>query len=183
MAGFWRQWGVDLLDADAIGHRLIAAGGAKVSAVVQEWGEDFLEASGGINRQKLGALVFADAAARDTLNAILHPEIQSEVHRWADDIRASGRAGAVMIPLLFETGMSAGWDAIVCVASDEPVVLERLRGRGLSEQEARLRMASQWPAAQKMQHADYVILNNDGLVELEKQSRIIYQQVFKQGDN
>ena len=87
-----------------------------------------------------------------------------------------------VIPLLFEAGMEKEWDAVVCVASDEKTMLERLALRGLSPEEAQARIASQWPVREKSARADRVIENNGTLAELETKCRTVWKDLFEQGE-
>ena len=182
MADFWRRWGAEVLDADHVAHALIAPGGGCVEAVVQAFGERVRAAEGGVDRRVLGSIVFADAAAREKLNALLHPAVIRRMQGWAEDIRREGRIGVAVVPLLFEVGMENGWDAVIGVASREQTILERLEQRGLSPQEAQARIASQWPVREKMARADRVIENKGSLAELELRCRAVWNDLFEQGE-
>jgi dephospho-CoA kinase len=182
VADFWRQRGAETLDADKVAHALIEHGGECVEAVVREFGPSVRAAKGGVDRNLLGSIVFADSSARERLNALLHPAVIRRMRAWATKIRGEGRVGVAVVPLLFEAGMEKEWDAVVCVASDERTMLERLAQRGLSPQEAKARIASQWPVREKMARADRVIENNGSLAELETKCRAVWQDLFEQGE-
>lgn len=182
MADFWRRWGADVQDADDIAHALIAPGGECVAALVREFGARVRAADGGVDRAVLGPLVFADPGARERLNALVHPAVIRRMRAWAADVRRDGRCGAAVVPLLFEAGLEKEWDAVVCVASDEPTMLERLAQRGLSPREAQARIASQWPVREKAARADRVIENNGSLAELEKRCRAVWNDLVEQGE-
>lgn len=182
VADYWRQWGAEVLDADHVAHALIAPGGECVEAVAREFGAHVRAAKGGIDRTSLGAVVFKDSSARERLNQLLHPAVIRRMRAWAEDVRRDGRRGVAVIPLLFEAGMEKEWDAVVCVASDEKTMLERLAKRGLSPAEAKARIASQWPVREKMARADRVIENNGSLAELEKTCRAIWNDLVEQGE-
>ena len=182
VAGFWRRWGAEVLDADEVAHGLIAPGGEGVEAVVREFGARVRAADGGVDRRALGAIVFGDPAARERLNALLHPAVIRRMRGWADGIRRAGGRGVAAVPLLYEAGLEKDWDAVVCVASDEDQILERLAGRGLTPEEARARIASQWPVREKAVRADHVIDNNGSLAELEDKSRAVWKRIFQQGE-
>ena len=181
VAETWRRCGADILDADAVGHELIAPGGECTEAVVREFGPEVRAADGGVDRARLGTLVFADLHARARLNGLLHPAVIRRVRAWAADIRRQGRLGVAVIPLLYEVGFEKEWDAVVCVASAEKTMLERLAGRGLSPAEAQARIDSQWPVREKTARADRVIENNGSLAELEEKSRTVWKELFEQG--
>jgi dephospho-CoA kinase len=182
VAAFWRQRGAAVFDADAVAHELIAPGGDAVEDVLREFGETIRRPEGGVDRKRLGALVFADETKRLRLNALLHPRVICRMQAWAEDIRRSGGRGVAVVPLLFEAGMEKDWDAVICVASDEETILERLAERGLSPSEAQARIASQWPVSQKRKLADRVMDNNGTLAELETQCQDVWNDLFEQGD-
>jgi dephospho-CoA kinase len=182
VAGFWRRWGAEMLDADEIAHRLIAPGGVCVEAVQQAFGPRVWAPDGGIDRSRLAAIVFADAGARQRLNGLLHPPVIRRMRVWADGIRREGLVGVAVIPLLFEAGLEKEWDAVVCVASDEETMLARLEKRGLSPKEAQARIDSQWPLSKKMARSTRVIENNGSLAELETQSRAVWEDLIEQGE-
>ena len=182
VADFWRQWGAEVLDADKVAHGLIAHGGECVEAVVREFGPRVRAAHGGVDRAALGPIVFGDPAARERLNALLHPAVIRRMRAWAAGVRREGRRGVAVVPLLFEAGMEREWDAVVCVASDEQTMLERLARRGLSPQEAQARIASQWPVREKRTRADRVIENNGSPAELETKCRAVWNDLFEQGE-
>ena len=182
VAEFWRQWGAEVLDADPVAHALIAPGGECVEAVAREFGAGVRAASGGIDRRALGALVFADADARERLNRLLHPAVIRRMRAWAADVRRAGRRGVAVIPLLFEAGLEKDWDAVVCVASSEETMLKRLAARGLAPAAAQARIASQWPVREKAARADRVIENNGSLAELEEKCRAVWNDLVEQGE-
>lgn len=182
VADFWRQWGAEVLDADHVAHALIAPGGECAEAVAREFGARVRAAQGGIDRTALGAVVFADADARERLNRLLHPAVIRRMRAWAADVRREGRIGLAVVPLLFEVGLEKEWDAVVCVAADEKTMLERLAARGLSLAEAKERIASQWPVREKKTRADRVIENNGSLAELENACRAVWNDLVEQGE-
>ena len=182
VAELWRRRGAEVIDADKVGHELIAPGGECVDAVIREFGPAVRAPDGGVDRRRLGAVVFADVRARARLNGVLHPVVIRRLRAWAEEIRRQDRLGVAVIPLLYEVGLEREWDAVVCVASDEKTMLERLAGRGLTPAEAQARIASQWPLREKMARADRVIENNGSLAELEQKSQAIWNDLFEKGD-
>ena len=181
-ADFWRRRGAETLDADDVAHALIAPGGAAVAAVVDAFGPAVRAANGGIDRERLGRIAFADETARRRLEALLHPAVIRRMREWADGIRRAGKLGVAVIPLLYEVGCADGWDAVVCVAAREETILARLAARGLAPAEARARIASQWPVREKAARADRVIDIHGSLADLERQCRAIWNDLFEQGD-
>lgn len=185
VAQWWRQWGAETLDADEVVHRLLAPDGVCVRTVAEAFGPEVLAADGGIDRERLGRIAFGDAAARLRLEALVHPAVIRQMREWAAQVRRAGRFGVAVIPLLFEAGLTADWDEIICVASSEATMMERLAQRGLTPEEARARIASQWPVHEKCARADRVIDNNGSLAELETRCRAVWNDMndrLEQGD-
>lgn len=168
------QMGVELLDADDVVHCLEAPGGAAVPALVRLLGEGVLDAAGGIDRQVLGDLVFADPNVRAKVNAVLHPLVREIIRVWVS--KPAHTIKAAVIPLLFEVGWAQDWDIIVCLASSEAVQLERLmRLRGLSEEQARRRVAAQMPVAEKAAKAHLVVHNDADAEALAREAQKVYR--------
>ncbi len=155
--------GGEVLDTDAVTHALEAPGGEAVAPIVAAFGSKCRDGQGGIDRRRLGGMVFADAAARARLNAIVHPLAAARLEAWLRQPPPPGtRLRAVLAPLFYEAGWQGPrWDAVVAVVSSRATQLARLRARGLTAAAARARIAAQMPCAEKARRADYVI-RNDG---------------------
>jgi dephospho-CoA kinase len=167
--------GAIVIDADAIAREVVEPGQPGLAAVVERFGAEVLDAEGRLDRPKLAALVFDDAAARADLNAIVHPRVAVETARRT----AAAPSDAVVVidvPLLVEAARS-GYDVVVIVEAPEPVRLERLIARGMSPEDARRRMAAQASDADRRKVAD-VILDNSGTEEdLEPQIDALWSQL------
>jgi dephospho-CoA kinase len=167
--------GAIVIDADAIAREVVEPGEPGLAAVVERFGPDVLDAEGRVDRPKLAALVFDDAAARADLNAIVHPRVALETARRT----AAAPSDAIVIidvPLLVEAARS-GYDVVVIVEAPEPVRLERLTARGMTSDDARRRMAAQASDADRRKVAD-VILDNAGSEEdLEHQIDALWAQL------
>jgi dephospho-CoA kinase len=152
--------GVPTIDADVLAREVVEPRSPALAAVVRRFGADVLDADGALNRRALGERVFADAAARRDLEAIIHPAVYTAITTWLSQIAAAGHDPIAVadIPLLFETGHEAAFDRVIVTRCAPDQQIARLRARdGLSEAEARQRLAAQWPADQKAARADYVI--------------------------
>jgi dephospho-CoA kinase len=164
-----------VIDADAIAREVVEPGMPGLAAVVRRFGEGVLDAAGRLDRPRLAALVFGDAAARADLNAIVHPLVAAESLRRM----AAAPAGSVIVldvPLLVEAARS-GYDVVVIVEAPEAVRLERLVGRGMNVDDARRRMAAQAGDADRRKVAD-VVLDNSGSEEvLERQIESLWAQL------
>lgn len=175
-AELMRQAGAIVLDADAIAHQLLTADGAGYAPVLEAFGHDLLDDQGQIDRRKLGAQVFADDSARLRLNALIHPLVRQTLAAAVASYRQQETAAGknwllvLMIPLLFESGLTDTVDLTAVVYCPEPIQLQRLMQRnGFSETEARQRMAAQLPIDEKAQRADKIIDNSRGLAELRQE--------------
>ena len=124
-----------------------------------------------MNRRALGPLVFADAAARAALEAIVHPAVYARIAAWMTAQAESGSALAVAdVPLLFETAREGEFDRVVVAACDPARQLERVMARdGLSEAAARARLDAQWPIRRKVERADFVIRTDGSFGETDRQ--------------
>lgn len=150
--------GVAVADADAIAHQLTQPGQPALSEISQAFGRAVFNSDATLNRRELAGIVFGDAKACAKLEAILHPAIravwQAEVARW----RSEGlERGAVIIPLLFETGAESFFDATICVACSIATQQSRLRARGWTPEQIAGRLSAQWPVEQKIARADFVV--------------------------
>jgi dephospho-CoA kinase len=166
VAGCLRADGVPVLDTDAIAHALLTPGHAVFERVVATFGCAYLNKEGGLDRRRLGEHVFRDASARGALNAIMHPVIYDEVFAWINQQRSEHPCVAVVVPLLYETGMAHKFDRVLVVAADEDVAMRRMFARGWTVSEARDRLNAQLPLAEKTPRADAVIWNNEDLPSL-----------------
>ena len=179
---FLAQLGADVVDTDELVHRLHAPGGEAAKAVEHAFGPEYLAPDGGTDRAKLARLVFSEPSARLRLESIVHPILRATLLAWRDAPAAPGAAPlrVAQIPLLFETGWTDGWTytATVETTSDESR-LARLLARGLTEEEARARIAAQLPAAERMKRADFTILNDGTPDELFEKAKSLYDEITR----
>ena len=173
VAGFFRELGAFHLDADRLAHELIAPGGGAEREVISRFGGGILGTDGAINRKALAAIVFSDPQALADLNAIVHPKVRKEIaQRIADHESGASPAEVALVDaaLLVESGIDCDFDALIVVACPEPVQIARAVARGgLTEAEARARIAAQAPLAQKAAVADFVVNNGASLDETKRQ--------------
>ena len=166
----FRKRGVPCLDADLLTHGVESAGTEATQAIAARFG-DVLAADGAVDRQKLAPLVFADPGARRDLEAIVHPAVYRAI---AAGLRAFELLGGyplavVDVPLLYETGHAQDFDRVIVMACPPEVQIARLIERGMSDAEARQRIAAQWPTEEKAARADFVIRTDGSVQETDEQ--------------
>jgi dephospho-CoA kinase len=162
----FRRRGVPVLDADALAHGVMAPGTEATGAIAARFGPDVIAMDGSVDRQVLGAIVFADSSARRDLEAIVHPGVYRAITAGLRAFELLGDApfAVVDVPLLYETGHASAFDRVIVTLAPIDVQLRRLVGRGLTEAEARQRLAAQLPTEEKASRADFVI-RTDGPFE------------------
>ena len=177
-ASYLAECGADVVDADDLVRSLHAPGGAAAAAVARAFGPDFIRPDGGTDRARLGRLVFSDPSARRRLEGLVHPLVREALFAWRDAPPGAAPLRVGQIPLLFETGWTDGWDFTATVeTTSEEVRLERLRARGLSDEEARARIAAQLPSSERIARADFVVLNDAGPDELRALAKDLYDRM------
>ena len=152
--------GVPVVDADEVAREVVRPGGQALEAIVARFGTAVLAPDGSLDRAALAAHVFADVEARQALEAIVHPMVYEVIGAWLRGLEArSGTSYAVAdIPLLFETGHDTDFDVVVVTACPPDEQIRRVVARdGATAEEARRRLAAQWPIAEKVRRADVVI--------------------------
>jgi dephospho-CoA kinase len=165
-----RGLGVPCLDADEIAHGVTAAGTEATAAIAERFGSGILDPSGAVNRSILGPIVFADASARRDLEAIVHPAVYRAIEAGLRGFELVGSRIAVAgIPLLDETGRPGSFNAVIATVCPPELQVKRMVERGLSEADARARLAAQMPAGEKARRADYVIRTDSTFEETDRQ--------------
>jgi dephospho-CoA kinase len=163
------QRGAVVIDADAITKALQRPGEPVFAAIVKRFGSGVVDPGGSLDRAALAAIVFSDPAALKDLNAIVHPAVGVEILRLLEAERAGDRVVVLDIPLLVESSRYpiAG---LVVVDVDPAIAVERLVGqRGMTESDARARMANQVGREERRAKADRVIDNSGDRESLERQ--------------
>lgn len=169
--------GAVIIDSDLLAREVVAPGTAGLAAVVDEFGTFMLLGDGSLNRAALAEIVFADEAARLRLEAITHPLIRAEFdRRCAVAIADDPRAVIVNdIPLVRTEEDAARYDLVITVVAPEEVRVGRLIARGLTEEDARARIAVQISDAQRARLAGVVIHNHGDEAELRAQVTALWR--------
>jgi dephospho-CoA kinase len=173
------------INSDEIGHQLLKRGSPVMSALLEAFGTDILDESGDVNRQKLATIVFNDKAARERLNAIMHPPIVERSRSEAKRLVTEDANCVVLIdaPLLIETNSQDTVDIIVVVTASTQTQLQRLLERAIkqnrppSQAEAQARIDSQMPLSEKIKYADFVLENDGTFEELEEKAESLWHEI------
>jgi dephospho-CoA kinase len=180
VSGVFKELGAAVLDADQTAREAVEPGSAGWRAIVEHFGDEVLLADKNLNRAKLGAIVFADADKRATLNSIVHPLVFARQNAWLERVEAAdSRAIAVVdAALMIESGGYRRFDKIVVVWCEPKLQIERLMLRNnLSREEAESRIAAQMSQAEKKRHADFLIDSSNGFDDTRRQTIEIYQKL------
>lgn len=173
------SYGAVLVDADKIAREVVEPGTVGLAAVVDAFGAEILTPEGTLDRPRLGAIVFTDPERLATLNAIVHPLVGAR----SRELEAAAGPDSVVVhdvPLLTENGLASLYDLVVVVDAAPETQLDRLvRLRGMSEADARARMAAQATREQRREIADLVIDNDGPLQELEPQVRKVWDELIR----
>ncbi|HEX2699298.1 MAG TPA: dephospho-CoA kinase [Acidimicrobiales bacterium] len=163
--------GAVIVDSDQLARESMAQGGGAYAAVLARFGPEVAGPDGAIDRSRLAALVFADPAARAELEAIVHPVVRAGVAARVAAEAGTGRVVVVDVPLLAESPAArAGLEAIVVVDCPEDMAVARLVDqRGMTEADARARVAAQATRAERRAIADFVVDNSAGRDDLGRE--------------
>jgi dephospho-CoA kinase len=158
---------------------VVAPGTPGLKAVVDRFGEDVLAQMGGLDRRKLGSIVFSDPVARRDLEEIIHPAVRGAIDEWYASLGEVPAGFAVAdIPLLYETARQREFEPVIVTACDTNTQLTRIMARdGISQAEARARIAAQLPMSEKIRRADYVINTDGSFDETSVQVRDVFKRL------
>ena len=182
IAALFAELGVAVIDTDAISHQLTRSGGAAIPSIRAAFGDDFIDATGALDRAKMRQLVFSDDAARRGLEKILHPLILEQARSLAES--SPGPYVLMVIPLLFETADYQDWlhRTVTVDCAEETQLTRATKRNGLSEQTVRAIMARQLTRSQRLQLADDAIENDGTLAELRLQVALLHPRYLKMAE-
>ncbi|MFN8127690.1 MAG: dephospho-CoA kinase [Candidatus Nanopelagicales bacterium] len=175
VARMFAELGAHVIDADAVAREVVEPGTPGLAALVEEFGNGILDGDR-LDRTSLAQIVFEDEGARTRLNAIIHPLIGA---RTAELIAALPPDAVFLhdVPLLVELHLENAYDLVVVVDAPDDVRVSRLVERGLTEDDARARIATQATREQRLAVADVVINNSGDLDQLREQVRSAWPKV------
>lgn len=179
---FFIDLGAHLIDWDVIGHEVMRPQMNAWKGVVEYFGEEILNEDQTVNREILGQLVFNKPEELQKLNQIVHPEIFKEDARLVQKIKDEDPNAIIIkeIPLLTAESKNLLVDKAVVVCATEDNQIKRLGKRGLSEEDAKKRIASQLSTEEKLKFADFVIYNDGSMEETRRQVKEIYNQIVSE---
>jgi len=172
---FFAKLGAAVFDADRIVAESYEPGKPGARAVAELFGRDFLAAGGAVDKAKVAARVFSDAAARRQLEAAIHPLVVSEIRKRFGSAEKEGRAVAIAeASQIFEAGYEYEFDRVVLVVSPEIARMKRWRDKGLDPEELSRRMAAQVVENEARKKADDVIVNAGTPEELREKIETLF---------
>jgi dephospho-CoA kinase len=175
---YFTSLGIDVIDADVISRQLVQPGQPALEQITQRFGQTILTGTGELDRAALRAIVFSDTAARQDLEAMLHPLIREEMRRQV--VTLDGPYCILAIPLLIETRQSDLVERILVIDADEALQYQRLRQRDhLDDTSIRSIIQSQASRAQRLAAADDVVTNNGTVAELQAQLQRCHQHYLQ----
>jgi dephospho-CoA kinase len=185
VARVFKDLGAHVVDADQIARELLEPGQPALQEVIDHFGRDVLLPDGGIDRTKLGEIVFSDAEKRDWLNSCLHPRV---FNVYTGHVRKlQGQPDGIIVfdaALLIETGYNNKMDRTIVVYATRDEQISRLISRNmLSRAQALTRIQSQMPLDEKREYADHVINNTGTQEDTERQARDLFIKIKKEADN
>lgn len=178
VAGLLAEHGARVIDADVVARTVVAKGTAGLAAIVDDFGAEVMDANGQLDRARLAMLVFDDPAALRRLNAIVHPLVAEQI----EAMLAEGAPGEVVVydvPLLVEESVHErhAFDLVLVVQAPAELRVERLAtGRGMTEEQARARMAAQATDEQRRAVADVVIDNDRDRDDLARAVDLVWRE-------
>lgn len=171
--------GAVIVDADAIAREVVEPGTPGLAAVVAEFGPEVLRPDGSLDREKLGSIVFADAGRRARLNAIVHPLVGARMRELVEQA-APGAIVVHDVPLIAENDLAGAYDYVVVLDTPVEEQVRRLTAlRGMTEDDARARIAAQATRERRRAIADHVIDNSGTLARLAEQVDALWAELTR----
>lgn len=172
--GLFEELGAQTVDADLVVKGLLGTPEV-MEKVVALLGESVLSKDGGLIKERVAELVFADERLRRLLEDIIHPLVFDEVERVVSE--HEGGFVVVEATVIFERGYEGRFDRTIAIVTDEETLLRRLMADGVSRMDALRRLNAQMPAAEKAARADHVIDNSGPRDETRTQAELIYEEL------
>ncbi|CAN5316006.1 dephospho-CoA kinase [soil metagenome] len=176
----FRELGCHILDADITAREVVEPGTEGLRKIIAAFGSQMLQPDGSLDRQKIGATVFADEPKRLLLNSIVHPLVLETQDRWIEDVEENDPHGVAIIDaaLMIESGGYRRFEQLIVVWCEPAIQLKRLILRdSLSETNAKKRIAAQMPQDEKKGFADYLIETSRGFENTRYQVIDVFEKL------
>ena len=179
VAEILKRQGAAIINADVLAREVVEPGHQAWTEIVNTFGIAVLQPDRTLDRQKLRAIIFDDAAARKKIESIIHPQVRSLAEQRIREHAAAGYAVIVYeVPLLFEGNLQEWLRPVILVACDVDTQRNRLQSRdNLSAAQAQKHIDAQMSLEAKRRLADYVIENNGSLEDLERQVQAVLEKI------
>ncbi len=180
VADIMARHGIPCLDTDEIYHELVEAPSECTVRIQECFGDAVMNADGSVNRPKLAEIVFSDKQKLAELNKISHACVSEKTEELLSDLENRGETAVLIeVPIMFESRFNEKCDAVICVTADTDVRIERIRERsGLSEEEAKKRIANQKSPEFYINNSDFTVYNN-GSEDLNEQIDRIFAKILR----
>jgi dephospho-CoA kinase len=178
----FRELGCHVLDADKTARDVVKKGTQGLAKIVSEFGDEILTDDGELNRRKMASIVFADEKMRLLLNSIVHPLVFESQNQWLAEREAEDPDGIAIVDaaLMIESGGYRRFEKLIVVWCEPEIQFERLIKRdGLSEADAKNRIASQMPQDEKKRYADFLIDTSGGFEATRVQCRQVHSKLLE----
>ena len=175
---YLKRLGIPVLDTDVVARELVYPGQPALAEIVAAFGSAILDSQGHLDRSALGQKVFGDSAARQRLEAILHPRIYDGWTAWTrEQSLQDQRLCAVVIPLLYEKGYDSHFQVTLALGCTPQTQRQRLHQRQWTDQMIDQRLAAQWPMSEKLQRANYCLWSEGQREALHQQIEVVLKSV------
>lgn len=178
IAKFFPEHGFIVIDADRAGHEVLENDEIVKIEIINDFGDSILDEFGNIDRQKLGDIIFSNAAMLEKLNNLLHPVIIGNIKSSIQNYKKNNKNNILIeAPLFIETDAKNLVDKIIVVKSSKENIIKRLSDKYTRKKIENI-MKSQMPVEEKLKYADFVIDNNGTFDEAKKQVDKIMEKIF-----
>ncbi len=173
----WVENGAIEIDADQVARQVVEPGTPGLKAIVEKFGSDLLTESGELDRKALGKLIFSEPVKRELLNSILHPLIKERTRQLLSEMPEQAIV-VYNVPLLVEAAVDHAFDLVVTVEAPEEEQIRRLvRNRGLTESDARNRIAAQAKPVERAARADRILNSNQDINLLLRDADALWREI------
>lgn len=180
--GVLHELGCEVMDADQTAREVVEPGQPAFKEIIANFGNEIVGEDGKLDRPKLGAIIFNNAAQREKLNSIVHPKVFEAQAGWMAEIESRNPQAIVIVDaaLMIETGSYQRFDKLIVVYCEPKIQLERLMARNnLTLDEATVRISSQMPSSEKLKFANFTINTSFGFEDTRSQVEMLYEQLRK----